>query len=527
MKNRTIAQRLGITLGCLAAMFLIGLFVTLWVERRDNEAVKQIAEHKRLIAVTTGEIRYAMLQMSDAIRGMLVDPKNELERKRKLEADDNLVKQVELVKPMLADRPQLLAAIKAVGEFDEKTLNVLENKVMELITTDAKTAADYYVNSYLPQRKQEEQLLDTFVELAAQANAQAITARNSSHFVGMTIVGALVLFALLLGKFQTGAIQKILQENIGSLRAVSMQVTEAAGSITTTSQSLAEGAGRQAASIEETSASLEELTSMTKRNTENAQRANELAKQTRSAADLGAHDINLMSAAMGDIKTSSDDIAKIIKTIDEIAFQTNILALNAAVEAARAGEAGMGFAVVADEVRNLAQRSAQAAKETAAKIEGAIANTARGVQISATVTQALVEIVDKARQLDDLAAEVATASREQTQGISQINAAVGQMDQVTQNSAASAEESAAAAEQLNAQAIMMKHTVGTLVELVGVTADGVPPARPARTVTAAAAKKSSAPVHYNGNGHHASSNGHGKSGAARDEIPMDAAFRDF
>jgi methyl-accepting chemotaxis protein len=306
-----------------------------------------------------------------------------------------------------------------------------------------------------------------------------------------------------------------------------MQVTEAAGSITTTSQSLAEGAGRQAASIEETSASLEELTSMTKRNTENAQRANELAKQTRSAADLGAHDINLMSAAMGDIKTSSDDIAKIIKTIDEIAFQTNILALNAAVEAARAGEAGMGFAVVADEVRNLAQRSAQAAKETAAKIEGAIANTARGVQISATVTQALVEIVDKARQLDDLAAEVATASREQTQGISQINAAVGQMDQVTQNSAASAEESAAAAEQLNAQAIMMKHTVGTLVELVGVTADGVPPARPARTVTAAAAKKSSAPVHYNGNGHHASSNGHGKSGAARDEIPMDAAFRDF
>ena len=139
------------------------------------------------------------------------------------------------------------------------------------------------------------------------------------------------------------------------------------------------------------------------------------------------------------------------------------------MEAARAGEAGMGFAVVADEVRNLAQRSAQAAKETAAKIEGAISNTAQGVDISSKVAAALNEIVVKARQVDELASEVASASREQTQGITQINTAVGQMDKVTQSNAASAEESAAAAEELNSQAIMMKEAVGELTRLVGDT----------------------------------------------------------
>ncbi len=245
------------------------------------------------------------------------------------------------------------------------------------------------------------------------------------------------------------------------------QLFNATSQISASSQTLAEGSSEQAASLEETSASLEEMASMTKRNAENAQSANDLARQARTAADKGAADMQAMNQAMVAIKVSSDDIAKIIRTIDEIAFQTNILALNAAVEAARAGEAGMGFAVVADEVRSLAQRSATAAKETAAKIEGAILKTAQGVQLSQKVAATLNDIVTKARQVDELVTEVSSASREQTQSITQINVAVGQMDKGTQSNAASAEESAAAAEELNAQAEIMKQAVGELMSLVG------------------------------------------------------------
>jgi hypothetical protein len=264
------------------------------------------------------------------------------------------------------------------------------------------------------------------------------------------------------------------------LDGVSTQVGASAAHVSGASQSLAEGAGEQAASLEETSSSLEELAGMTRRNSEHSQMANDLARQARAAAEKGAQDIQSMNAAMEAIKDSSNDIAKIIDTIDAIAFQTNILALNAAVEAARAGEAGMGFAVVADEVRNLAQRSAQAAKETAAKIQGAIDRTTQGVEISSQVSRTLNEIVTKARKVDELAAEVAGASREQTQGITQINTAISQMDQVTQSNAASAEESAAAAEELNAQAAIMHESVKKLLQFVGAhhPAAGTEPASP-------------------------------------------------
>jgi hemerythrin-like metal-binding protein len=278
------------------------------------------------------------------------------------------------------------------------------------------------------------------------------------------------------------------------------QVNSAASQVSSASQTLAEGASEQAASLEETGSSLQEMASMTKRNAENAAKANDLAREARAAADKGAADMQTMNQAMAAIKASSDDIAKIIKTIDEIAFQTNILALNAAVEAARAGEAGMGFAVVANEVRNLAQRSAAAARETAAKIEGAISKTAQGVDISGKVAATLNEIVTKARQVDELASEVAGASREQTQGITQINAAVAQMDKVTQSNAASAEQSAAAAEQLHAQSQTMKESVRELLELVGAAGQATSQVPPARSVRRQAFphRTNAYPVHPNG-----------------------------
>lgn len=306
--------------------------------------------------------------------------------------------------------------------------------------------------------------------LASGQIEQTITSFGSiqNTAVGFGILS--IVFALIVASVVTlnsGRLQRRLGELVRDLTEGSCRVNESGKSLTSASQSLAEAASEQAAALEETSASLEEMSSMTKRNADNSSAANQLAKHAREAAETGANNMKAMSQAMNDIKTSSDDIAKIIRTIDEIAFQTNILALNAAVEAARAGEAGMGFAVVADEVRNLAQRSAQAAKDTASKIEGAIGRISQGVDINARVGEALGDIVAKVRQVDELVTEVAIASKEQSHGITQVNAAVTQMDRITQNNAASAEESASAARELDSQAIAMQNSVSELLHLVG------------------------------------------------------------
>ncbi len=302
-------------------------------------------------------------------------------------------------------------------------------------------------------------LAGQFGEITTAANHQWQALSVGILFFGGLIVAALT-FAI------TRPILKTLSATTSELNGQSAEIRAGATQVASAAATLAESASEQAASLEETSASLEEVSSMTKRNTENAEKVNQLAREARVAADSGAAEMQAMAGAMNEIKTSGDDIAKIIKTIDEIAFQTNILALNAAVEAARAGEAGLGFAVVADEVRNLAQRAAQSAKETSAKIENAVHKTAQGVQITAGVSKSLQEIVAKARQVDELAGAVASASKEQSQGIEQVNIAVAQMDKATQSNAASAEESAAAAEQLNGQAAIMKESILELLKLV-------------------------------------------------------------
>lgn len=280
-------------------------------------------------------------------------------------------------------------------------------------------------------------------------------------------LGAAILAAVLISFLIIRFIGRQLRTLGQTLHEASTQVTAAAGMVSSASQGLAEGASSQAAALEETSASMEELSSMTKRNAEHAATAKTLSTETRTAADTGNGHMTDMRRAMDAIKGSSKDISAIIKTIDEIAFQTNILALNAAVEAARAGEAGAGFAVVAEEVRALAQRSATAARETATKIEDSIARSEHGAAISNKVADSLNVILEKVRSVDSLVGEIATASQEQNQGLGQINSSVGQIDRITQANAANAEETAASAQELSAQAHMLNDSIAQLHRLVG------------------------------------------------------------
>jgi len=251
-----------------------------------------------------------------------------------------------------------------------------------------------------------------------------------------------------------------LQLNAGELNGIAAQFEKSG-------HSLAESSSEQASSIAETSASIEELSGMSQSNADTAREMTEIVKEARDTAEKSDTDIRELSKAMNNLESSSGDIAKIVRTIDEIAFQTNILALNAAVEAARAGESGAGFAVVADEVRQLAMRSASAAKETSSQIENAIALAGEGVKISANVENKLRDISERIRRIDESARSVATASKEQSQGIGQISEAMGQMDSVTQNNAAGAEENAASAADLTHQIGELERSVGELTALVG------------------------------------------------------------
>ena len=303
-------------------------------------------------------------------------------------------------------------------------------------------------------------------EAIGVADASQIILSRSVRLTLFGILGAILLSGVLSWRI-TCSITKPLQRLMSTLTSTARRVHESAGQVSLSSSALAEGASDQAASLEETSSSLEEISSMTRRNADNAQTAKDLANQTRTAADTGAADMLAMSQAMDDINASGANISKIIKTIDEIAFQTNILALNAAVEAARAGEAGMGFAVVAEEVRNLAQRSAQAARETDEKIADSIQKSEQGVRLSGKVAQSLNEILVKARQVDELVAQIANASREQSQGIQQVNTTVTQIDKVTQSNAANSHESSTAAQSLTTQAEALTRAMVELQQMVG------------------------------------------------------------
>ncbi|MEE8575629.1 MAG: methyl-accepting chemotaxis protein, partial [candidate division Zixibacteria bacterium] len=323
--------------------------------------------------------------------------------------------------------------------------------------------SEIYHENTLKQQKLVEQIdakAEELIEIAEDTRMDAKNGMESAQSSAITFIIIISSVAMVIGIisafFIIISITRPVNRIISGLTEGAEQVGSASEQVAAASQSLAEGSSEQASSLEETSSSLEEMSSMTRQNADNARQANGLASDASSAADKGMNAMNSMSEAMVEIKKSSDETAKIIKVIDEIAFQTNLLALNAAVEAARAGEAGKGFAVVAEEVRNLAQRSAEAAKDTSALIEGSQKNAEAGVKSTEELVEILKNITGGIKKVTDLLGEVTAASDEQAQGVEQLNTAVGQMDQVTQQNASNAEESSSASEELASQAQEMQ-----------------------------------------------------------------------
>ncbi|MBW2644862.1 MAG: methyl-accepting chemotaxis protein [Deltaproteobacteria bacterium] len=280
--------------------------------------------------------------------------------------------------------------------------------------------------------------------------------------IGIVSLFIFVVVSLIITK----SITVPLVRSINVLRESSGQVSDSAVQISSASQSLAEGTSEQAAGLEESSASIEEMASMTRQNAKNANQANTVMDETLRVVEQANASMTELIGSMQEISKASDETAKIIKTIDEIAFQTNLLALNAAVEAARAGEAGAGFAVVADEVRNLAMRAADAAGDTSELIEGTTKKVKEGASVVTKTNEAFTELAEGANKISALVGEISAASNEQSRGVEQINQTMAQMDQITQQNSSKSEEFAGASQELTAQAEQMKGIANELMTLV-------------------------------------------------------------
>ena len=473
MNSWTIKKRIAVGFAVVLALVAIQSLVTLSLLSRERAANKLVATStlpKVLIAERIASVTNA--NQLDALRAALATTLEERHgfvakiAARKQENDASIEAFEKLIESPL-DRSRLDEYRAARETYTGARTHFLQ------LLDDGKIAdaLAYRISTFGPSYQAVEEAAKQMADMNAKgietSAGQLMSDSGTAAVFTATMAAVVFLGGSAIAFFLASGLNRILVRLTTTVSEASHQVSSASSQVSSASQSLAEGSSEQAASLEETSASLEEIASMNKRNADSAEGARAVAAETTVATETGTRQMQEMVDAMSAIKTSSDNIAKIIKTIDEIAFQTNILALNAAVEAARAGEAGAGFAVVADEVRALAQRAAQAAKETAEKIDDSIAKSNRGMEISTRVAEVLADITIKTRQVNDRVVEIATSSQEQTQGLAQIGSAVSQMDTATQANAGSAEETAAAAEELNGQAQSLLESVQELAKLVG------------------------------------------------------------
>ncbi len=474
MKSWTISRR--IIFG-FAAMFFISVALggfALWQLERISRSVVTVADMSLPSVLTLNECAalardniFACMQYADAESA---DQRTAIEERIAANRAhmDELFKQYDPA--LVADKEdrRLFEETKRSREaFVKVRAAYLELVRQGKIEEQKKLLSESLIPAYEASVKAVDASVNYNKKLGVDASTDSKSAAKSSVVLICIALAVAVITACLLSWQIVTSTNRLLRDLAGNLDQGALQTASAARQVSAASQTLSSGASEQAASVEETSASLEEISSMIRSTADNAEKAKALAGEAHAVAKGGSLTMVEMTQAMAAIDKSSAEVAKIVKNIDEIAFQTNILALNAAVEAARAGEAGAGFAVVADEVRSLAQRSAAAAKETADKIEAAIASSRNGSQSCDKVRDSLTQIAEKVSSTDSLVGEIATAAREQAQGIEQINTAITQMDQVTQSNSASAEESASAAEELDVQAAALKDMVGQLRQLVG------------------------------------------------------------
>ena len=486
----TIRLKLALGFTCI---LLLGSAVSLGVLNvlsRSVDGLRVVITRDDEIAQDALALRYDMLEMSDAMRGYLLDPKNDAERKRKIAADDRLSAGV---KEMLGlSLPvSMESKIKEAAALDESTLNPIEDQVLQLISAGKiEEARSKYEAEYLPVRVRQEGMIDDLQKESERFKAQGLTsaddiyksARSTTFLLIIGLIGAGLAAAFFIARslarpvlaaseqlrhMATGDLSRRLDvdtsdelgdmarhfntfaeelsERIGQVRLSAHQLADAATQVSATAQSVSQGTSEQAASVEETTASLQEINASITQNATNSRATEEMALRSARDAQAGGESAQETMSAM-------TTIADKITIIEDIAYQTNLLALNAAIEAARAGEHGKGFAVVATEVRKLAERSQAAANE----ISGL---AGRSVKVAERSGELMGELVPTINKTAELVQEVSSVSREQALGVAQINKAMSQVDSVTQANASASQELASTAEELAAQADSLQQIV--------------------------------------------------------------------